>query len=140
MKIMYLVIYIKFEFSCLLVTADLRTFCLLRRESLQNSLSLVKSEPILTWVLSKPEFGFYSGLSFLNLISGVHRDGSFSFFFWKTIIACKSIHNRLHMSKNIFIDDNSFSKTILFIKFVVSLMITLRPSLTIVRFVNDSFF
>ena len=28
------------------------------RESLQNSLSLVESEPILTWVLSKPEFGF----------------------------------------------------------------------------------
>ena len=48
----------------LLVTADLTTFSLLQRESLLNSLSLVESEPILTWVLSKPEFGFYSGLSF----------------------------------------------------------------------------
>jgi len=29
-------------------------------------ISLVKSEPILTWVLSKPEFEFYSGLNFLK--------------------------------------------------------------------------
>ena len=64
MKIIY--IYIKFELSKFhpLVTADLTAFCLLHRESLQNSLSFVESEPILTWVLSKPEFGFYSGLSF----------------------------------------------------------------------------
>ena len=51
-------------------TVDLTAFCLLQRESLLNSLSLVESEPILTWVLSKPQFGFYSDLSFQNLISG----------------------------------------------------------------------
>ena len=63
MKIMYLHKVWIFEIH-LLVTADLMKFCLQQRESLLISLSLVESEPILTWVLSKPEFGFYSGLSF----------------------------------------------------------------------------
>jgi len=45
-----------------LVTADLTAFCLLRRENLQNSLSLVKSEPILTWVLP-----FYLSQNYLGI-------------------------------------------------------------------------
>ena len=38
--------------------------CLLQRKSFLNSLSFVESEQILTSVLSEPETGVYSDLSF----------------------------------------------------------------------------
>ena len=75
-------IYVKLDFQNvhLLVTAHLLVICLLQRESFLSSLWLVRSEPILTWVLSEPNSEFHSGLSFLNLISGFTTLNCFKFF------------------------------------------------------------